>query len=34
MHSHRTTIYACELINEEMNVTEQEVSLIWLPRRA
>lgn len=31
MHSHNTTIYACELINEEMAVTSEEVFLVWLP---
>lgn len=31
MHSFNTTLYAAEVINTEMNVTEDEVLLIWLP---
>lgn len=31
MHSFNTTLYAAELVNQEMGVTENEVFLIWLP---
>lgn len=31
MHSFNTTLYAAELVNAEMNVTDKEMFLIWLP---
>ena len=31
MHSFNTTLYAADVINTEMNVTEDEVLLVWLP---
>ena len=31
MHSFNTTLYAAEIINQEMRVTADEVLLIWLP---
>lgn len=31
MHSFNTTLYAAEVINSEMHVTQDEVLLIWLP---
>ncbi len=31
MHSFNTTLYAAELVNQEMGVTDREVFLVWLP---
>lgn len=31
MHSFNTTLYAAELVNTEMGVTDEEIFLIWLP---